>query len=121
MSDGYDLNPDGTALFEFEGVTRVLKRPTLGGYRAIIEQLGSLRDQVTKAQAEEKELPVDIQLGLLLDWIDFVFKRLAGEGLPRTKDEVIDEEVVPAWMLSSQVVSDLIALWQTVPSRHGGQ
>jgi hypothetical protein len=120
-NDGYDLNENGTITFEFEGITRVLKRPTLGQYRGVIDALGTLRDDVVAAQKEGTDLKPGQQLDLLIVWLDHVLVTLAGEGLPRTADGVFDEDRIPAWLLSGTVVTDVIGHWQTVPSRHGGR
>lgn len=139
-NEGYTLNEDGTAVFEFAGIIRTLKRPTLGQYRSILESLGEFRDEVLRAaKAAEKgeavQLKIGEQLDKLLNWIDGVFVQLAGEGLPRkivtvedttgetpgSTEEVIDEDKLSPWLLSGVVVTELVTHWQSAPSRRGGQ
>jgi hypothetical protein len=145
MTDGYTLNEDGTAVFEFDGLIRTLRRPKLGQYRTLIESLGEFREEVLQAAkaaedgADAAPLKIGEQLDKLLDWFDGVFTSLAGEGLPRrtayfdgqgketteelavSSGQVIDQDRLEPWLLSGQVVTDLIQHWQTVPSRRGGQ
>jgi len=154
MSDGYTLNEDGTAVFEFSGIIRTLRRPKLGEYRAILESLGEFREEILRAaeaarkaaaDGEESTAPsvkIGEQLDKLLTWLDGVFEKLAGEGLPRrlawvdetgkevpdgtpteglTSTEIFDEDKLEPWLLSGVVVTDLVQHWQTVPSRRGGQ
>lgn len=123
MTDGFSLNPDGTITFEFSGVTRVLRRPTLKQYRASLETLSALRDEAA-GDAEEGDVSsgtIKMQLDKIVEWLDQTIKSLSGEGLPRASDGEIDEDLLPAWLLSGEVIRDVITHWQTVPSRHGGR
>ena len=130
MSD-YVLNDDGTANFEFDNFTRVLKRPTLGQYRQLVEGLGALRDEVlnkiTTDDATQKQT-ASVQIELVVDWFDNTFRVLAGEGFPRKtvpateetpEHEVVDEDKLPSWLISAELVAELIGHWQTVPSHRG--
>lgn len=141
MSDGYTLNEDGTAVFEFGGIIRTLRRPKLIEYREVLEDLGEFREEILRAAEAAKRaaetgdasqvpsVKIGEQLDKLLSWLDSVFVTLAGEGFPRvekTQDDgsvvlVIDEGKLEPWLLAGQVVTDLVQHWQTVPSRHGGQ
>lgn len=124
MAD-YTLNPDGTATFEFDEFTRVLRRPTLRQYRTSLESLGAMREQALEAQEPDGESvsinTVGVQLDLVIAWFDETFKDLAGEGLPRTEDDVVDEDKLPPWLLNAELIGKLVTHWQTNPSRRGAR
>ena len=123
ISDDYELNDDGTATFEFDGITRVLKRPTLRQYRTAVEALGGRKDTLLGAtkDGDIESVGVGVQLDALVEWFDVVFTDLAGEGLPKTADGEIDEDRLPSWLLSGTIVQGLVGHWQAVPSHRGGR
>ncbi len=144
MSD-YVLNDDGTATFDFDDFTRVLKRPTLRKYRENVEALGALRDEVLTKMTEDDDGPTQkktmtVQIDLVVGWFDHVFESLSGEGLPRratteeereayrflhpghdAPEEIVDEDKIPSWLISADVVAELINHWQQNPSRRGAR
>ena len=115
ITDDYALEDDGTVQFNFGGITRVLKRPTLRQYREIMQGLGDLRDQLLE---NGDTGVVKVQIDVMVKWFDDVFTSLAGEGLPKIGKHV-DEDKLPSWLLSNDIVTDLVRHWQTVPSRPG--
>lgn len=122
IEDDYSLEDDGTAVFEFGGITRTLKRPTLKQYRTAIETLGAMRSELSEALSDDDvSIEIGPQIDALIGWLDEVFTSLAGEGLPKDSAGNVDEDLLPAWLLSGSIINSLIAHWQAVPSHRGGR
>jgi hypothetical protein len=116
MEDDLSFNDDGTITFEFDKVTRVLHRPTLGEYREAVESLGRMRAEAVKKPEQS--------FTLVLEWFDSIFTTLAGEGLPKktVEDEsVVDDSKLPSWLLSGDLIGEIINHWQTSPNHRGAR
>lgn len=131
------LNPDGTITLGIDDITRQLRRPNLGEYRLLMEAYGKIRDDITdfvanpgdEENTESEQVTnrnlVTVAVRVVVEWLDLVSVTLAGEGLPRVEldagKSVVDESKLEAWLVNTGTIAEVIAHWQTRPSRRGGR
>jgi hypothetical protein len=116
--DALDFKPDGTVYLEWAGLEagsvhrRTLRRPRLGEYRRTIERMTTLTEAVRSGSGRSDSFDTGVEA--TLEWLRGVFELLGDQGLPEVADEC------PAWLVSVDFARDLVAHWQTLPSRPGG-
>lgn len=113
--DGFELVADGTVVFQLsEKSTIKLRRPSLGEYRKLVEQVEQMQeDAAAIITSKNGALTVDKLSDLLLEWVRLAVSLL---GSP---EELPPEDELPAWILNADLTRDLVAHWQKVPSRRG--
>lgn len=118
-NDEIEIKKDGQIRLRIDGESYLLRRPKIGELRRLEEATDALavqeRDEKIAAKAEER--PPRPMTDEILDWWRDVVETL------EQKDQTlpVDNDDLPAWLASPQLLGDARLTWRTVPWGPGGQ
>lgn len=123
MTKQLELADDGRVIIRTSTQEWILRRPTLGEYRKLMELTQTADDRLREAvlavpegedqAAEQLRISGDLQAGVggvaLYGGVITAFIELLAEGEPPDVDDL------PAWAATSRPVARMIAHWRAVP------
>lgn len=118
--DRVDFKPSGTIVLSIAGVDYRLRRPLIGEQRRAFEGVEEVaaaeRAEKEAAAAEERPVSTAVTDALLLDWWRTVVLELTdGTALPAD-----DDDDLPVWLTSRELLNETRKHWLTVPWGPGG-
>lgn len=115
-----ELADDGRVIIRTDGGEWVLRRPTLGEYRRLVELAGAADEKLRVAVEATEDVNAQVQISAALQY--------GAEGQPALYGAVIrayiemlaegeppDIDDLPSWAVSSRAAARMIGHWRAVP------
>lgn len=103
---------NGTVALTFGGVRRILRRPTIGEERRLVEALEEAQERLTVDPRPSE----DEAAGIVLGWWRAVFDVLCPDDVPLPDDD----GDLPPWFLTGDLIAEVRRGWRSVPWGPGG-
>ena len=117
-TDLCDFLDDGRVKIIFGGVSRTLRRPTIGELKEFNRQLVEIASSIKGKEVTAENLDIDDMVSSTLEWWKAVIDSLRGEDELPAPDDTDD---YPTWMMNTDLMVKIQTHWREVPWGSGGK